>query len=80
MSSTTASVDLRIRSIDAGSAPGSTCSTELVEGPWAYDEHTLGYGPGASQSDALPGLSPRQDAAPAALPGRHARAARRLDP
>jgi len=61
---TTASVELRIRGIDAGTAPGSTCSSELGDGPWAYDERTFGYGAGASQEDPLPRLSPRQGVLP----------------
>ncbi len=61
---TTASVDLRIRSIDAGTAPGSTCSSSLAEGPWSYDAHTTGYGPGASQYDVLPRTAPRQGTLP----------------
>ncbi|GAB2606453.1 quinolinate synthase NadA [Pseudactinotalea suaedae] len=62
--STTASVDLRIRSIDAGRAPGSTCSTELGSGPWELDSRAPGYGPGASQADRLPLGSPRQGSLP----------------
>jgi len=61
---TTASVDLRIRSIDAGRSPGSTCSTELSSGPWELDARAPGYGPGASQADALPLGSPRQGSLP----------------
>ncbi|WP_156251732.1 quinolinate synthase NadA [Pseudactinotalea terrae] len=60
---TTASVDLRIRSIDAG-APGSTCSSELGSGPWELDARAPGYGPGASQADTLPLGSPRQGSLP----------------
>ena len=61
---TTASVDLRIRSIDAGNSTGSTCSTELGKGPWELDTRAPGYGPGASQADPLPLGSPRQGSLP----------------
>ncbi|WP_420112162.1 quinolinate synthase NadA [Pseudactinotalea sp.] len=64
MSTTTASVDLRIRSIDAGSTPGNTCSSELADGPWVLDAGAPGYGPGASQADTLPLGSPRQGTLP----------------
>ena len=60
----TASVDLRIRSIAAGTTPGSTCSSDLPQGPWEYDARTFGYGPGASQADPLPIGSPRQGTLP----------------
>lgn len=62
--STTASVDLRIRSIEQGASAGSTCSSDLAVGPWSYDERTIGYGPGASQEDPLPRTSPRQETLP----------------
>ena len=55
---TTASVDLTIRSIETGSSPGSTCSSDLATAPWEIDTRAPGYGPGASQADVLPLGSP----------------------
>jgi quinolinate synthase len=61
----TASVDLTIRDITAGSAEGETCAPELVAAPWTFDAQPPGYGPGASLGDVLPTGSPRQGALPA---------------
>ncbi|RWZ49660.1 quinolinate synthase NadA [Labedella phragmitis] len=61
----TASVDLTIRDITAGSAEGETCTPELAAAPWTFDTQPPGYGPGASLGDVLPTGSPRQGALPA---------------
>ncbi|MFC0674904.1 quinolinate synthase NadA [Brachybacterium hainanense] len=60
----TASVDLTIRDISRG-APGSTCSTQLLDAPWDVDARESGYGPGASMADAAPVTAPRQGEIPA---------------
>ncbi len=39
---------------------GSTCSSELAEKPWVFDERELSYGPGASMADRVPSTAPRQ--------------------
>src|ERR1700761_409571 len=48
----------------SGKAAQTTCSADLVESPWVFDERTPGYGPGASMADVLPGNSPRQGMIP----------------
>ena len=59
------SVDHEIQAIVSGSAPGSTCDTDLAATPWTFDT-TPGYGPGASLGDVIPTGSPVQGALPAA--------------
>src|SRR3954471_16654168 len=61
------SVDSSIRSITANDARGRVCSTELADGPWAFDRPQRSkpaYGPGASQDDLIPLLSPMQGGIP----------------
>lgn len=58
---TTASVD-RMLTLLSGT-PESSCSTELTEKPWSFDD-VPGYGPGASIGDVLPTGSPQQGALP----------------
>ncbi|GAB3268233.1 quinolinate synthase NadA [Microbacterium lacusdiani] len=60
-----ASVDHGIQAIVAGTAAGSTCSTDLAATPWTFDT-VPGYGPGASMGDVIPTGSPRQGELPAA--------------
>jgi quinolinate synthase len=60
----TASVDLTIRDIAAGTTAGETCSPELATVPWTFDAQPPGYGPGASLGDVIPTGSPRQGALP----------------
>ena len=43
-------------------APGSTCSSSLSSNPW---DTPAGYGPGASQDDAIPADYPKQQKLPA---------------
>lgn len=43
---------------------GATCGTELAQDPWRADA-AVGYGPGASVADAIPGDAPRQGPLPA---------------
>ena len=43
-----------------GKAAQTTCSADLAESPWVFDERAPGYGPGASMADVLPGNAPRQ--------------------
>ena len=40
------------------------CSSALDEGPWAFDQGALSYGPGASIDDVIPQDSPRQGILP----------------
>lgn len=60
------SIDETIQLIRIGEQTGSgkvaqtTCSADLVEDPWVFDERAPGYGPGASMADVLPGNAPRQ--------------------
>ncbi|UFU07416.1 quinolinate synthase NadA [Ruania halotolerans] len=61
--SQTASVDTRIQLITTQQAPGSTCSPDLAQGPWAFDPQP-GYGPGASMADEIPTTAPRQGELP----------------
>ena len=61
----TASVDLTIQRITNGLAPGSTCTPDLAEDPWDFDQ-APGYGPGSSMDDVIPTGAPRQGALPAA--------------
>jgi quinolinate synthase len=59
------SVNDTIQLIRIGEQPGtSTCNTALADSPWAFDT-TPGYGPGASERDALPPNSPHQGTLPA---------------
>ncbi|MFT2815805.1 quinolinate synthase NadA [Leifsonia sp. A12D58] len=60
----TASVDLAITLISTGESAGSSCSPDLVKGPWEFDSGPLGYGPGSSMGDVIPAGSPRQGALP----------------
>ncbi len=60
----TASVNERIQLIVKGRANESTCSPALAEGPWAFDQGPLGYGPGASSQDEIPLSTPRQGSLP----------------
>jgi quinolinate synthase len=48
----------------SGKAAQTTCSADLVESPWVFDERAPGYGPGASMADVLPGNAPRQGMIP----------------
>ncbi|MGW9114433.1 quinolinate synthase NadA [Microbacterium sp. NPDC055683] len=59
------SVDHGIRAILSGAAAGSTCSTDLADGPWTFDVEE-GYGPGASMGDVIPTGAPRQGELPRA--------------
>jgi quinolinate synthase len=58
-----ASVDHTIQLIRIGEQPGSSCSSALADAPWESDALT-GYGPGASERDAIPGSSPAQGIIP----------------
>jgi len=58
-----ASVDNTLRLIRIGEQQGSSCSSALADDPWQYDA-VAGYGPGASQRDALPEGSPAQGVIP----------------
>jgi quinolinate synthase len=60
-----ASVDREIRSIVSGASSGGTCSTELADSPWRFDDRP-GYGPGASMGDVIPAGAPRQGELPRA--------------
>ncbi|MEN2740059.1 quinolinate synthase NadA [Microbacterium sp. X-17] len=59
------SVDHEIQAIVAGSAEGSTCTTDLADSPWDFDTRP-GYGPGASMGDVIPTGAPRQGELPRA--------------
>jgi len=48
----------------SGKATQTTCSADLAESPWVFDEREPGYGPGASMADVLPGNAPRQGMIP----------------
>ncbi|MET0842701.1 MAG: quinolinate synthase NadA, partial [Mycetocola sp.] len=61
----TASVDSTLTQISAGTAPGASCSPDLVQKPWVFDLQPPGYGPGSSMGDVIPAGSPRQGALPA---------------
>lgn len=62
------SIDEAIQLIHIGEQPGnkltSVCSPELAESPWNFDQGALGYGPGASMTDAIPSGAPRQGILP----------------
>jgi quinolinate synthase len=63
------SVDAAIQLIRIGEQQGavppqSTCSSALADAPWALDAGDVGYGPGASMADPLPGSAPRQGIIP----------------
>ncbi|GAA1491071.1 quinolinate synthase NadA [Brachybacterium sacelli] len=60
----TASVDLTLRDISAGTTGGGTCTTELLDAPWDVDARDPGYGPGASMADTAPATAPRQGEIP----------------
>jgi quinolinate synthase len=59
-----ASVHRTLDLIATGSTRGSSCSPDLTSGPWTFDAGAPGYGPGASQQDAIPAGAPRQGALP----------------
>jgi quinolinate synthase len=59
-----ASVHRTLDLISTGSTRGSSCSPDLTAGPWTFDAGVPGYGPGASQQDAIPAGAPRQGALP----------------
>ena len=61
---TTASVDTTIQLISRGEVEGATCSPELAEAPWLFDNTTPSYGPGASSDDPIPADTPRQGELP----------------
>jgi quinolinate synthase len=58
-----ASVDRTIQLIRIGEQQGSSCSSALADSPWEIDARD-GYGPGASQRDAIPTGSPAQGVIP----------------
>ena len=58
------SVARAIRLISTGSQSGEACGDDLAAPTWTFDG-ALGYGPGASVDDAIPGASPRQGPIPA---------------
>ena len=60
-----ASVTRTIAGISNGTLAGETCASELTDGPWAFDLGMPGYGPGASQGDAVPAGTPVQGELPA---------------
>lgn len=55
-----ASVNEQIQLIAHGESKNTMCSSTLDEGPWAFDQGALSYGPGASIDDVIPQDSPRQ--------------------
>ena len=57
---TTASVNARIQLSVKGASADSTCNTSLAKGPWEFDKGVADYGPGASETDHIPGNSPVQ--------------------
>ncbi len=62
-----ASTDAAIQLIKKGDSPGRVCNPELAEAPWAFDlptQTTPIYGPGSSQNDVAPLLSPLQNVIP----------------
>ncbi|HEY4614434.1 MAG TPA: quinolinate synthase NadA, partial [Citricoccus sp.] len=61
---TDASVRRTLDLLSTGARPGSSCSPDLTAGPWTFDAGAPGYGPGASQQDAIPAGAPRQGALP----------------
>ncbi|WAB81080.1 quinolinate synthase NadA [Microcella daejeonensis] len=56
-------LDMTIRAITNGEAPGDTCTPDLAKGPWEFDG-VPGYGPGSSMFDVIPTGSPRQGGLP----------------
>ncbi len=62
--STPASVDRVIQLIASGESTGSSCSPDLVKGPWEFDAGPTAYGPGSSMGDVIPTGSPRQGTLP----------------
>lgn len=61
------SVDTFVQLAKKSSNNAATCSPDLANNPWAFDlpvTSTPSYGPGASQSDTIPSLSPMQGAIP----------------
>lgn len=61
---TTASVNTTIQLISRGDVEGATCSPELAQAPWLFDDGVPSYGPGASADDILPAGSPHQGELP----------------
>lgn len=59
-----ASVNEQIQIIAHGQSKRTMCSPTLDEGPWAFDQGELTYGPGASVDDVIPADSPRQGVLP----------------
>ncbi|HEY9424568.1 MAG TPA: quinolinate synthase NadA, partial [Microterricola sp.] len=59
-----ASVDRVIQLISSGESTGSSCSPDLVKGPWEFDAGPTAYGPGSSMGDVIPTGSPRQGTLP----------------
>jgi quinolinate synthase len=60
------SVDVTIHEILSGvphPAARSTCNSRLAEAPWAFDAQP-GYGPGSSELDPIPALTPHQGVLP----------------
>ena len=45
-------------------SPESTCNTDLVKNPWAFDDGSASYGPGSSENDVAPASTPRQGQIP----------------
>ena len=60
---TTASIELTLKDISAGTTAGSMCGDELITAPWDVDA-SPGYGPGASTADPIPASAPRQGEIP----------------
>jgi quinolinate synthase len=61
------SVDASIKELVTLRDRKSVCATELADGPWAFDKPFKAvpeYGPGASQNDSIPPLSPMQGQIP----------------
>jgi quinolinate synthase len=56
-------LDMTIRAITNGEAPGDTCTPDLAKGPWEFDG-VPGYGPGSSMFDVIPTGSPQQGGLP----------------
>ena len=59
-----ASVNEEIQLVTHGQSKKSICSPTLDQGPWAFDQGELTYGPGASVDDVIPADSPRQGVLP----------------
>ena len=50
--------------IERGKTAGSTCTPDLLNAPWVFDQQAPGYGPGASMADPIPADAPRQGELP----------------